>query len=230
MILLIMISICWCLFDLGHLEVQLAGVFRSKVRTNGYHAIAQEVDTHFEVIKIIDSHTSHTAIFQNQNNNMSGDGLNTGASTFTPGGSAAPPSQDSFTQYAEMMDDIETQVETPAATAFVPTVETSALPAHLARHAAEFWFPEARNCQCCNGYKHGCTCCETNGGSCKCSVGSLRPAPPGPSGGGRGSGGRGGGNAWGGAGGRGGGGKAPCKFFRSSGGCRFGDSCRFAHE
>ena len=27
-------------------------------------------------------------------------------------------------------------------------------------HAAEFWFPECRNCECCKGFKHGCDCCK----------------------------------------------------------------------
>lgn len=30
-------------------------------------------------------------------------------------------------------------------------------------HAAEFWFPESRNCTCCKGYKHGCVCCKERG-------------------------------------------------------------------
>lgn len=28
----------------------------------------------------------------------------------------------------------------------------------LSSHAAEFWFPDCRNCSCCKGYKHGCDC------------------------------------------------------------------------
>lgn len=31
---------------------------------------------------------------------------------------------------------------------------------NLSSHAAEFWFPESRNCGCCKGYKHGCDCCK----------------------------------------------------------------------
>eukprot|EP01035_Chromulina_nebulosa_P037910 gene37910-51193_t len=33
----------------------------------------------------------------------------------------------------------------------------------LSPHAAEFWFPDSRNCPCCKGYKHGCNCCSTPG-------------------------------------------------------------------
>mmetsp|Transcript_10999 Transcript_10999/g.16558 ORF Transcript_10999/g.16558 Transcript_10999/m.16558 type:complete len:408 (-) Transcript_10999:189-1412(-) len=28
----------------------------------------------------------------------------------------------------------------------------------LSPHAAEFWFPESRQCPCCKGFKHGCSC------------------------------------------------------------------------
>lgn len=34
----------------------------------------------------------------------------------------------------------------------------------LTPQAAEFWFPESRNCECCQGYKHGCSC-RANGKS-----------------------------------------------------------------
>jgi len=30
----------------------------------------------------------------------------------------------------------------------------------LSQHAADFWFPECRNCPCCSGFKHGCKCCK----------------------------------------------------------------------
>mmetsp|Transcript_30232 Transcript_30232/g.49955 ORF Transcript_30232/g.49955 Transcript_30232/m.49955 type:complete len:177 (+) Transcript_30232:116-646(+) len=176
---------------------------------------------------------------------MSSEGLNAGASTFTPGGDDSapmPPSDDSFRNYAEMIETIEAEVENTevndlsasmnnASVGGGPVMVDSSLPEHLAHKAAEFWFPECRDCTCCNGFKHACQC----GGICKCSptpVGSLKPAPPGPSSG-RGGRGRGGGRGYGGGGGRGGGGrggKVPCKFFQSSQGCRFGDQCRFAHE
>ena len=37
----------------------------------------------------------------------------------------------------------------------------------LPPHAEEFWFPECRNCTCCNGFKHGCSCASANGGVCR---------------------------------------------------------------
>jgi hypothetical protein len=49
----------------------------------------------------------------------------------------------------------------------IPTGEipAGALPTdkggRLSSHAAEFWFPECRNCTCCKGYKHGCVCVKT---------------------------------------------------------------------
>mmetsp|Transcript_40534 Transcript_40534/g.41369 ORF Transcript_40534/g.41369 Transcript_40534/m.41369 type:complete len:370 (-) Transcript_40534:556-1665(-) len=37
----------------------------------------------------------------------------------------------------------------------------------LNAHAAEFWFPECRNCTCCNGFKHGCSCCKNGVNTCQ---------------------------------------------------------------
>lgn len=38
----------------------------------------------------------------------------------------------------------------------------------LTKAAAEFWFPECRNCECCTGYKHGCKCCVGDVTQCSC--------------------------------------------------------------
>lgn len=46
----------------------------------------------------------------------------------------------------------------------------------LSKHAAEFWFPEARNCTCCSGFKHGCGCCK--GGVDTCTNPSCLSAEP----------------------------------------------------
>ena len=188
-------------------------------------------------------YTTHDRSFESKTNihTMSSDGLNSGARSWAPGGApAAPPDSydESFSEYAEMMDNIEAEQEgaddndlaehMAGAAVGSPAVATSELPAHLAHHAAEFWFPECRNCQCCNGYKHGCTCSPSHGGVCRCSGGSLQPSAPGPTH--SGGPGRGAGRGGSGRGGRGGrGGKASCKFFMSPAGCRFADSCRFAH-
>ena len=31
----------------------------------------------------------------------------------------------------------------------------------LSSKANEFWFPDCRDCPCCNGYKYGCACMAT---------------------------------------------------------------------
>lgn len=106
-------------------------------------------------------------------------------------------------------------VSTSSGTSHAATHAT--LPPHQVNHAAEFWFPECRECTCCKGYKHGCSC----GGLCKCSTGGAgtgastlsgaadafvpnsnqSTAPV----------------------------RASCKFY-AMGNCRFGDSCRFSHD
>merc|ERR1712238_503781 len=48
-------------------------------------------------------------------------------------------------------------------------------PSHMAKHAAEFWFPECRECSCCQGFKYGCKCAASNGGSCTCSADDDAP-------------------------------------------------------
>lgn len=155
---------------------------------------------------------------------MASNSLNAGASSFTPTvPNAAPPTQDSFTEYAEMVETIEGEMHDDSmndlsaamnnsSVAPPPAAEAgTGLPSHLAKHATEFWFAEARDCTCCNGFKFRCPCTSTRG-ACKCSpdpgMGAVAPS-------------------------RGGGGgkkKAPmCKFF-AAGNCRFGDQCRFSHS
>lgn len=108
---------------------------------------------------------------------------------------------------------------------------------HLSQHAADFWFPESRNCPCCAGFKHGCKCTKS-GRTHTCSdpgcvdqefsqqvnnnLASRPPAPPSTS-------------------------PAPaagspakpapapaaqeiCRFETGPGGCRYGASCRFKHN
>jgi CCCH-type zinc finger len=127
----------------------------------------------------------------------------------------------------------------------------------LSAHAKEFWFPECRNCSCCKGFKHGCDCCaggvdtcakedcintefatqvatdlanrtpevSADGSSAATASGAAAVASVAaelgnmsvrtPASAHTGSS----------------GGAAPsdlCKFY-ASGGCRFGDSCRFKH-
>ena len=197
------------------------------------------------------------------------DNLNAGAATFTPGGppAVAAAADDGYpygmedTSDGRNMDEIEAAISAEqqsiaAAAAGGGGTAARVTYTDLPPHAEEFWFPECRDCTCCKGYKHGCSCCTQEGKrSCKCAPstgptttatasppvaaaaasGPWQPAMPGPgtaniSAGGGGRGYYGGGSGRGG-GRSGGGGRGPqmCRFFTSPGGCRFGDSCRFSH-
>ena len=191
-----------------------------------------------------------------------GDGLNAGAATFTPGAPAAaaeqPPPEEGTRRASAMSDDsmldeIEAELKNQGlqgSSSNMLSMGAGAYP-DLPPHADEFWFPECRDCACCNGYKHGCQCCAKQGmRQCKCVGPSCTPAPPqqqqpppaqggwmpaapGPGSGNYNPGGRGGPNHYGGrgrGGGRGGRGPPPkCRFFFTNTGCRFGDNCRFSH-
>lgn len=130
--------------------------------------------------------------------------LNAGAMSFTPtvGGesspsaaaAAAPPQGtgargDSFSEYAEMMENLEDAMEDtghgsshPVAVAAPPQAAAAAaatnttLPPHLQKHAQEFWFPESRDCTCCKGFKHGCRCAPSNYGICFACSGPGNPS------------------------------------------------------
>lgn len=127
---------------------------------------------------------------------MASKSLNAGAATFTPGGpnkdgkgaatagnaivgtaTSSPPPQasynhDSFAQYAEMVETIEDIMDEESD--YSPTIQSAhtsietGLPPHLVNHAAEFWYPESRECTCCKGFKFGCKCVTVDGGGvCK---------------------------------------------------------------
>ena len=161
--------------------------------------------------------------------------LSVGAASFVPSGSgagshhaAAPSNEDDFDEdyeEDEMMDELEVEMQNDAtsddindlvatmggsavttAPGVAAAAASSSLPAHLVSAAAEFWFPECRNCTCCNGYKHGCPC----GGLCKCAGGTpststISATAPGNNHS-----------------------KPLCKFFQM-GSCKFGSTCRFSH-
>jgi hypothetical protein len=157
---------------------------------------------------------------------MDSNKLSAGANSFTPTGAAPAGVAHQRDSFAVMQEGIEqemdqqdvgdlTEAMNNTAVEGIP-VPASGLPAHMVRHAAEFWFPECRDCTCCKGFKHGCTCATSNNGVCTCAgkgAAPLAAAPRAPS-----------------YSGGGGGGKPVCKFFLSPRGCRFGDGCRFAHE
>ena len=158
---------------------------------------------------------------------MSSDGVDdVGASSGTLGNESAVsvPTQDSFRIYEEMMDTIESELESDA----VVMNSSYSSPHYL----AELWFPECRDCTCCKGFKHACECVVVlvGGGSgdavFSCSKCQVMPGCDGTKSSTLGSE-RGGEETSVPSCGKG---KVACKFFRSPQGCRFGDQCRFAHE
>jgi len=128
----------------------------------------------------------------------------------------------------ELEDEFIEEVTTAA------TLPSGALPTlnngKLSAHAAEFWFPESRDCECCRGFKHGCPCTKAGFVACQIpgcvmeehrakmkTVESVpRSAPTislkvGPAAGGDDS-------------------NTACRFELSAQGCRFGATCRFRHS
>ena len=150
--------------------------------------------------------------------------LSASAASFVPGGGTLDDDAVEREIQAELdqqaMDGLvagmnDSTVASPSAGA-AAAAASSSLPAHLASQAAEFWFPECRDCTCCKGYKHGCSC----GGLCQCSGGTPGvPKTQASSLGAAATSQRRNSNEQ----------KQPCRFYQS-GSCRFGDKCRFSHE
>jgi len=100
-------------------------------------------------------------------------------------------SQDSFDEYKEMVDDFnermgldsEQQHHAEAPSDNHATItddentnskeEQSRSPHDIAKYKAEIWYPECRDCGCCQGFKHGCTCYLSNNGVCMCVTGGI---------------------------------------------------------
>ena len=81
------------------------------------------------------------------------------------------------------MEEIESYLATSRAD--MSRVPSGAMPMQdgvLSPRAAEFWFPESRDCACCSGYKHGCACCMGATKSCRQCGGAVSApaAPPAP--------------------------------------------------
>lgn len=66
------------------------------------------------------------------------------------------------------MNDDVTQSSQLESRTEVPDGATPSQGGVLTAHAAEFWFPECRNCSCCKGFKHGCDCCKRGDGVTFC--------------------------------------------------------------
>jgi len=47
----------------------------------------------------------------------------------------------------------------------------SSLPSQIGKYAAEIWYPESRDCRCCQGFKYGCACITMNRNVCRCVSG-----------------------------------------------------------
>jgi hypothetical protein len=149
---------------------------------------------------------------------MASNGLSAGAASFKPMGAPAADIETSVVKDKDDSSSFEQHQEVSGGNETVEAVKNTgtnagtALPSHLAAHAAEFWFPECRDCSCCNGFKHGCTCAPSNYGICSvCSgVQTSDPNPPVKA--------------------ASTGSKSQCRFFSSPRGCKFGDSCRFSHS
>eukprot|EP00548_Thalassiothrix_antarctica_P015766 CAMPEP_0194169122 /NCGR_PEP_ID=MMETSP0154-20130528/3803_1 /TAXON_ID=1049557 /ORGANISM="Thalassiothrix antarctica, Strain L6-D1" /LENGTH=233 /DNA_ID=CAMNT_0038880367 /DNA_START=33 /DNA_END=731 /DNA_ORIENTATION=+ len=75
----------------------------------------------------------------------------------------------------EEINDLSTSMMSSSIKTPTSAVASSALPSHLVKHAAEFWFPECRDCMCCHGYKFGCRSCTGEGSCITCRGGSDFP-------------------------------------------------------
>jgi len=98
-------------------------------------------------------------------------------------------SGDSFDEYKEMVDNFNEMMDPDSeqqhhagAHSDIHTSSTddenmnsmevrSSLPSGIARYAAEIWYPECRDCGCCQGFKHGCNCAASNKRICMCVTG-----------------------------------------------------------
>ena len=60
-----------------------------------------------------------------------------------------------------------------SSSSYLPHGAMPSINGKLTKNAAEFWFPECRNCECCTGYKHGCKCCVGGVTQCSCVSGGA---------------------------------------------------------
>jgi len=91
--------------------------------------------------------------------------------------------RDSFDDYKEMVDNFnkimcpESEQQhyggDPSNIHAIIDNGKSSLPSNIEKYDAEIWYPECRDCLCCRGFKHGCTCATSNNRICRCVTGVL---------------------------------------------------------
>eukprot|EP00535_Pseudo-nitzschia_heimii_P009013 CAMPEP_0197192578 /NCGR_PEP_ID=MMETSP1423-20130617/25257_1 /TAXON_ID=476441 /ORGANISM="Pseudo-nitzschia heimii, Strain UNC1101" /LENGTH=190 /DNA_ID=CAMNT_0042645485 /DNA_START=78 /DNA_END=647 /DNA_ORIENTATION=- len=92
-------------------------------------------------------------------------------------------SEDQFDEYKEMVDNFNNRMLSGSDQQHNernPTVDDtnansikmqSTLPSDIAKYKTEIWYPECRDCACCQGFKYGCRCAPSNNGICMCITG-----------------------------------------------------------
>jgi len=95
--------------------------------------------------------------------------LNAKATSFVPSTAASQENfEDSFTEHMNVMKSIDDAMDASLTKGLHhdQSISMPGIPRNMVRHAAEFWFPESRDCSCCKGFKHGCGCAVSHNGVC----------------------------------------------------------------
>lgn len=96
----------------------------------------------------------------------------------------------SFDEYKEMVDNFNERMDPDPekqhharnlydqhATTYAENMNSmiaqASSPADIAKYASGIWYPECRDCRCCQGFKHGCVCAPINNGVCMCVTGGV---------------------------------------------------------
>jgi hypothetical protein len=94
-------------------------------------------------------------------------------------------SRDSFDEYKAVVDDFHKRMDLDserrqhagatsgkhATREDEQNLNSGSTHSNHSHHFAEIWYPECRDCPCCRGFKHGCSCVATNNGVCMCVTG-----------------------------------------------------------
>jgi len=82
-----------------------------------------------------------------------------------PTGEPSHDSQISFGDYTDMVDKMNQDLNADT--------QHSSATAESRSHFAGVWYPECKDCHCCEGFKFGCNCAPSNDGVCMCVTGGL---------------------------------------------------------